>query len=89
MKVFFGNNLVFLYPFAYFNVYFKPSLTLTFIDGVDPVDEPWQHTQAGHDQDEERRNSRSSYGAQVPCSEEDLVVLLSLVICYSDLGPLT
>ena len=63
---------------TYFNVYFKNSLTLTFINGVDPVDEPWQHAQAGHGQDEERRKSRSSYGAQVPSSEEDLVVLLSL-----------
>ena len=54
-----------------FLVHFKSSLT--FIDAVYPVDEPWQHAQAGHGQDEERRNSRSSYGAQVPCSGEELV----------------
>ena len=45
---------------------------LTFLDGVDPIKEPWQHAKAGHHQNEECCYSGSSNGAQVPSSEVEL-----------------
>ena len=42
---------------------------LTLINGVDPVNEPWQHVEEGHHQDEGRRDPGPSDGAQVPSPE--------------------